>query len=222
MVRMKRLIGVLLAGLLIMSGLTLPGSADVCSFVDLPREGHWARIPIIWAVENGIAAGVNEDHFAPNEVLTRAQAITMIWRMKGSPAPRDDGAELPFRDVKSDAYYYQALCWFWQRGAVSGVTETRFAPNQPCSRAQLITFAFGVIFPRPDATVEEDYPDPVKDIRDFVDVTEDAYYYPALLNCCRFGIVAGTDVNHFSPKANCTRAQAVAILYNIHETNYYL
>ncbi len=107
-----------------------------------------------------------------------------------------------FTDVPAGAYYYAATNWAVTNYITNGTSETTFSPDTACTRGQVATFLWRSAG-CPAATIQ----DP------FVDVTEDAYYYDAVLWALEQGITKGTDATHFSPDAACTRAQVVTFLY---------
>ena len=82
---------------------------------------------------------MGETAFAPNAGCTRAQIVTFLWRAQQSPA---SGGENPFTDVPADAYYAQAVAWAVENGVAKGVGETAFAPNDNCTRAQIVTMIY--------------------------------------------------------------------------------
>ena len=88
----------------------------------------------------GITAGTAETAFSPNEVCTRAQAVTFLWRAAGQPD--STVKENPFKDVKSSRFYYHAVLWAIQQGVTAGKSATKFGPNDTCTRAQIVTFLF--------------------------------------------------------------------------------
>ena len=111
----------------------------------------------------------------------------------------------PFTDVSEDAYYYDAVLWGYNSDPpiIAGTSETTFSPNKPCTRAQVITFlwhAYGSSEPGISATP-------------FDDISEDAYYYKAVLWAYENGITSGTSESTFSPNSYCTRAQVVTFLW---------
>ncbi|MGN0293515.1 MAG: S-layer homology domain-containing protein [Lachnospiraceae bacterium] len=109
----------------------------------------------------------------------------------------------PFVDVAEDTYYYDAVLWAYDNGITSGKDETHFQPNGDCNRAQVVTFLWRVMGePEPEITENP-----------FVDVSEDAYYYKAVLWAYDNGITSGKDATHFQPNAIVTRAQFVTFLY---------
>ena len=115
-----------------------PEPKTLSSFADVPANAYYAKA-VAWAVENGVAKGVSEIAFAPNAACTRAQIVTFLWRAQQSPA--SDG-ENPFTDVPAAAYYYNAVLWAVENDVAKGVSETAFAPNDNCTRAQIVTLIY--------------------------------------------------------------------------------
>ena len=107
-----------------------------------------------------------------------------------------------FKDVPVDAYYYEAVKWAAEKGITGGVGNGLFAPNQPCTRAQIVTFLWRAA----------GSPDP-KNMSSFADVPADAFYAKAVAWAVENGITGGTGDGKFSPDATCTRAQSVTFLY---------
>lgn len=107
-----------------------------------------------------------------------------------------------FKDVPVDAYYYEAVKWAAEKGITGGVGNGLFAPNQPCTRAQIVTFLW-----RAAGSPVVNY------AMNMTDVAEDAYYGEAVRWALSEGITTGTGDGKFSPDATCTRAQAVTFLY---------
>ena len=107
-----------------------------------------------------------------------------------------------FKDVPVDAYYYEAVKWAAEKGITGGVGNGLFAPNQPCTRAQIVTFLWRAAgSPAP------------KNMSSFADVPADAFYAKAVAWAVENGITGGTGDGKFSPNATCTRAQSVTFLY---------
>ena len=108
----------------------------------------------------------------------------------------------PFRDVSTDAYYYEAVKWAQKKGITGGIGDGLFGPNQPCTRAQIVTFLW-----RAAGSPVVNY------AMDLADVSGDAYYAEAVRWALSQGITTGTADGRFSPNAPCTRAQAVTFLF---------
>ena len=108
----------------------------------------------------------------------------------------------PFSDVSTDAYYYEAVKWAQEKGITGGIGNGLFGPNQPCTRAQIVTFLWRAAgSPEPKA------------MSSFADVSTDAYYAKAVAWAVENGITTGTGDGKFSPDATCTRAQSVTFLF---------
>ena len=107
-----------------------------------------------------------------------------------------------FYDVPNDAYYYEAVKWAVENGITGGVGNSLFAPNQPCTRAQIVTFLWRAA----------GSPEP-KNMSNFSDVPADSYYAKAVAWAVENGITTGMGDGKFSPDATCTRAQSVTFLF---------
>ena len=108
----------------------------------------------------------------------------------------------PFSDVSTSAYYYEAVKWAQEKGITGGIGNGLFGPNQPCTRAQIVTFLWRAAgSPAP------------KNMSSFSDVSTDSYYAKAVAWAVENGITTGTGDGKFSPDATCTRAQSVTFLY---------
>ena len=107
-------------------------------FTDVP-VGSYYYDAVLWAVENGITKGTSDTTFSPNMTCTRAQIVAFLWRSEKSPAA---GTANPFADVKSTAYYADAVLWAVKENITKGTTNTTFSPNADCTRAQIVTFLY--------------------------------------------------------------------------------
>ena len=105
-------------------------------FTDVPA-GSYYYDAVLWAVENGIAKGTSDTTFSPNMTCSRAQIVAFLWRSEKSPAA---GTANPFADVKSTAYYADAVLWAVKENITRGTTNTTFSPNADCTRSQIVTF----------------------------------------------------------------------------------
>ena len=108
----------------------------------------------------------------------------------------------PFSDVSTSAYYYEAVKWAQKKGITGGIGNGLFGPNQPCTRAQIVTFLW-----RAAGSPVVNY------AMNMSDVPESSYYAEAVRWALSEGITTGTTENTFSPDSECTRAQAVAFLF---------
>ena len=168
-------------------------------FTDVRAEDYYYDA-VLWAAQEGVTGGTNGTLFAPNAGCTRAQAVTFLWRAAGSPEPKS--ADLPFTDVPADAYYAKAVAWAVENGVAKGVSETAFAPNASCTRAQIVTFLW-----RAQQSPASGGENP------FADVSAAAYYYNAVLWAVENDVAKGVSETAFAPNDNCTRAQIVTMIY---------
>ena len=131
------------------------------------------------------------------ENVSRTHTIEVIF-MKANGNPQTG----VFVDVAEGSYYEEAIDWAVEKGITNGVSSNMFAPNDPCTRAQIVTFLWRAAgSPAP------------KSISSFTDVPADAFYAKAVAWAVENGITSGTGESKFSPNATCTRAQAVTFLY---------
>ena len=173
------------------------------TFADVPAGSYYERA-VIWAAANGITNGVGNGLFGVDAPCTRAQAVTLLWRAAGSPAP--EISAMPFTDVPVGSYYYDAVLWAVKNGIAKGTSETTFGPDASCTRAQIVTFlyrAFGT---------------PAGGDAAFADTTPNAYYAEAVRWAVATGVTTGTSNTTFSPNADCTRAQIVTFLWRCKKT----
>ena len=168
-------------------------------FIDVPA-GSYYEDAVVWAVEKGITSGTSAVTFDPNGNCTRAQAVTFLWRAAGSPAPKTKG--MPFTDVPSGSYYYDAVLWAMEQGITKGTSDTAFSPNASCTRAQIVTFLW-----RANGSPA------VSGNSAFTDVASDAYYAAAVTWAEKNGVTGGIGGGLFGSNNNCTRAQIVTFLY---------
>ena len=168
-------------------------------FTDVHAEDYYYDA-VLWAAQEGVTGGTSDTLFAPNAGCTRAQAVAFLWRAAGSPEPKS--ADLPFTDVPADAYYAKAVAWAVENGVAKGVSETAFAPDAGCTRAQIVTFLW-----RAQQSPASGGENP------FTDVSADAYYYNAVLWAVENDVAKGVSETAFAPDDNCTRAQIVTLIY---------
>ena len=105
-------------------------------FADVPTDSYYYDA-VLWGVENGITNGTDDNTFCPNMVCSRAQIVTFLWRSQNSPAADTIN---PFADVKSGAYYADAVLWAVKNDITKGTGATTFSPDADCTRAQIVTF----------------------------------------------------------------------------------
>ena len=114
-----------------------PEPKTASSFTDVPANAYYAKA-VAWAVENGITNGMTETTFAPDATCTRGQSVTFLYRaLKGTAS-----GSANFTDVKSDAFYADAINWAVANNVTNGTSNTTFSPNADCTRAEIVTFLY--------------------------------------------------------------------------------
>ena len=114
-----------------------PEPKTAVSFADVPAGSYYAKA-VAWAIENGITNGMTETTFAPDATCTRGQSVTFLYRaLKGTAS-----GSASFTDVKSDAFYADAVNWAVASDVTNGTSNTTFSPNADCTRAEIVTFLY--------------------------------------------------------------------------------
>ena len=108
------------------------------TFTDVKSDAYYYKA-VLWALEKGITSGTSATTFAPDATVSRAQTVTFQWRMAGSS--KADGTNA-FTDVPTDSYYKDAVLWASKNGVTSGTSATTFAPENGCTRGQIVTFLY--------------------------------------------------------------------------------
>lgn len=115
-------------------------SPTVAGFSDVHEDDYYADA-VVWAKENSITGGTSATTFSPNNTVTRAEAMTFLWRAAGCPEPTSLSS--PFSDVTdTGAYYYKAVLWAAEQGITNGVSATTFGIRNPLSYDQILAFLF--------------------------------------------------------------------------------
>lgn len=200
--RKKRWIAGLLTLCLLVSGKPAIAASAV-GFTDI--QGHWAYSSIVRMVDAGVFQGISATEFAPNTAITRAEFVTMLAKYDGYNAAGYTSSK--FRDVPANSWYGPAVAWAYQKGIVSGISDTEFAPNQQLTReslaVMLVNYAnyAGKALPR------------VRAGKLFSDSGRCAdYALDAVYTLYRSGIVSGTSATTFSPKERATRAECAQMM----------
>ena len=173
-------------------------------FTDVSESAYYYDA-VLWAVNHDpqITNGTSATTFSPDAPCTRGQVVTFLWRASGCPTPKSTSN--PFRDVKTTDYYYTAVLWAAENGITTGTSATTFSPNDPCTRAHVVTFLWRA----------QKEPTPASANNPFNDVASGQYYTTAVLWAVGHTpqITNGTSATTFSPNATCTRGQIVTFLY---------
>lgn len=192
-----------------------PQSNNV-SFSDVPAD-HWAYKVIKRAAKLGLIMGYSGDRegqFGPDDGITRAQVVTVLWRMAGKPKPGSNAAS--FSDVKPDAYYYDAVSWASSKGIVygySGENAGMFGPADPVTRQQLATMLtnYAKKVSHIDTTSSASSFAAFTDSSSVSDWARDAVAW-----CFSSGIMSGSN-GEICPTNGATRAQAAKMVVGLYD-----
>ena len=167
-------------------------------------EGDWFYDAVRCAYETGLMDGVGDSLFAPNSETTRAQLVTILYRLEGEPEVSGTSG---FTDVEADTWYTDAVAWAAANGIVNGVSETEFAPGKDITREQLATILFRYAEAKGyDVSARVDlsaYPD-ANQIQ--------SYAAESVAWAVAEGLIQGFEDNTLRPAGNATRAQIATIL----------
>ena len=175
-------------------------------FNDVP-ESYWAYDAIQYVYGEGLMAGTSGTTFAPENVTTRGQIVTILWRMAGSPQVN---YLMDFDDVDPAAYYAEAIRWATSEGIAGGYGGGVFGPDDPITREQLAVMLHRYAQHEGyDVSIGED-----TNILSYADAfTVSEYAVSALQWACGAGIISGTgDGSTLTPQGEATRAQAATVL----------
>ena len=109
-----------------------------CPFVDVAEDTYYAKA-VQWAYEQGITGGTSATTYSPDETCTRGQMATFLSRVADGKPVSD---KVIFADVNADKYYAKAVQWAYEQKITVGTSATTFSPNDPCTRAQMVTFLY--------------------------------------------------------------------------------
>ena len=165
-------------------------------FSDVPAEAYYAA-PVSWAFSNGITKGTTETTFAPDEVCTRAQILTFLWRLAGCP---EASAEMTFTDVVESEYYVPAVRWAIEKGIIEA--GEAFAPDTACTRGDIVDFMWKYAGSPASDTVPT-----------FTDVTTDSADYNAVAWATDAGITDGMTETTFSADESYKRGEVITFIW---------
>lgn len=180
-------------------------NCPAAAFTDVPPYGDWAHEGIDFALEQGLFQGLSDTHFAPEQRMTRAMLVTVLWRNAGSPK----ASACDFADVESGLWYTEAVAWASEKGIVNGIGGNRFAPMNHITREQLAAILYRYAGGKNNGGNEvlKDFPD---------EGSVSTYAREALAWAVSQGLINGVQsegLSYLKPQGNATRAQTAAILH---------
>ena len=123
-------------------GITLVASSGYENpFIDV-KDTHWFAESVKYCVQKGYVTGMTENTFVPNGNITRAQFLVMLAKLDGVDLTQYDTTNSGFEDVKTSHWYNEVVCWAVENGITSGLSTTKFGPNNNVTRAQLARFFY--------------------------------------------------------------------------------
>lgn len=180
-----------------------PGAA----FVDYPKATDWSHLGIDFCIEKGLFNGESETRFSPNNTMTRAMLVTVLYRMEGTPEVEPD---IPFADVREGIWYMDAVIWAAENGIVNGMDGNLFCPDNEITREQIATIFYRYAsFKGYDTSANgslKPYPD---------EKLVGEWAYDALTWATGAGLINGNGragISYLDPQASATRAQTATIL----------
>ena len=167
-------------------------------------EGDWFYDAVRYAYETGLMDGVGDSLFAPNSQTTRAQLVTILYRLAGEPEP---GGDSGFSDVAAGTWYTDAVAWAAQNGIVNGTTDTTFAPGDDITREQLAAILYRyAAYQGYDVSQRAD-------LSGFGDASSIRGYAQEALSWAHAqGLVLGFEDGSLRPQGTASRAQIAAVL----------
>jgi len=198
----KRVLSMVLLLCLLLT--TVPTAALAAGrFTDV-EEGSWYAEAVQYVYENGLMNGTSATAFSPDGTATRAMMVTILYRLDGSPAV---SGSMPFADVPAGSYYEQAALWASQNKIVTGTSATTFAPSQPVTREQMVTFLYRYAghcgFGQENSVSLADYTDAGQ---------VSTWAQDALKWSVAEGIVGGVTATLLAPARTTTRSQLATVL----------
>ena len=174
-------------------------------FTDVP-SGAWYEDSVRYVYENSLMEGVADTLFAPDGTTTRAQLVTILYRLEGEPAVADGSV---FTDVADGTWYTEAVSWAAANEIVGGYGGGLFGPNDPVTREQLAAILHRyAAYKGYDVSSGENVN--ILSYTDFDQLSE--WAIPAMQWACSTGIINGTSESTITPQGEATRAQVAAML----------
>lgn len=177
------------------------------TFVDV-LSTDWFAPEVDYAVREGLFNGRNEMTFDPNSDMTRAEFVSVLWRIAGSPEYTNTTSAV-FEDVPSGTWYTAAVNWANKNGIVNGVDKTHFAPTESITREQIVTilFRYSKTVDGVDVTSAADLSKAIKDSAKISEYAVDATKWSVAIK-----LILGDENGNFNPQNNATRAEVAAMM----------
>ena len=191
----------------------IPGQQDqtqsTAGYSDV-ADSAWYKDAVDYVTEKGMMNGTGNGIFSPDGETTRAMAVTILYRLEGSPKT----GENRFRDVEGTAWYASAVAWAEENGIVNGTGGGTFSPEQPVTRQQLAAILYRYAqYKGLDVSL-------LGDLSGFTDREKvQSYAEDAMKWACGAKLIQGVSSNQLQPDGGATRAQVAAILQRLCEND---
>ena len=173
------------------------------SYIDIPAYGNWAHDGIDYCVKQKLMEGTGGKYFRPDDAVTRAQLVTILYRAAGSPTVKFKGT---FKDVSSGAWYANAVEWAASKGIVNGIGDGRFAPDQRITREQIAVILYRY----------EEQPKVSGNLNAFADKGKvSGFAENAMIWATKNGFITGISSSgstNLAPQTSATRAQLASVI----------
>ncbi len=187
------------------------GSGTGLPFVDVAGS-DWFYDAVAYVYQNGLMAGTSATTFEPNEDLTRAMMVTVLWAMEGGPVVN---YRMDYDDVSDSDWYAEAVRWGTSEGVVNGVGDNRFDPDRSITREEMAVMLYAYAVRKGyDVSIGEDTN--ILSYADALEVSE--WAIPAMQWACGSGVIGGKPGGVLDPTGTATRAEVATILRNFHQT----
>jgi len=182
--------------------------APTKEFEDVHGKDHWAKDAVDFVVSKGLFTGKSDTIFDPDGEATRAQIVTVLWRLAGSPVVN---YLMPFEDVAQEAYYGEAIRWAASTGIVTGYDARTFGPNDSITREQLAAILWRYAKHNgEDVSVGENTN--ILSYTDAFSISE--YAYAPMQWACGAGVMGGYPDGSLQPRGTASRAHVAQMLKN--------
>ena len=175
-------------------------------FVDVD-DTDWFAEAVYYCYQNSLLRGRSEMSFDPDAAMTRAELVTVLWRIAGSPNS-DNVGKTPFTDVPAGSWYTAAVNWCSENKIVNGIGDGLFAPDDQITREQIVTILYR--FAKFRGLDVGDTTDLAKKFTDAARVSD--YAKEALSWAVAVGIINGMPDNTIAPQNSATRAEVATII----------
>ena len=191
-----------------LTSLTVRRDVKSLAFTDV-KSNHWFYPAVSYCVNRGYVTGMTETTFVPNGKLTRAQFLTILAKLDGIDLTKYEATDAGFEDVKTSHWYNEVVCWAVENEYTSGISETKFGPNNNITRSQLARF-FYVYSQSKGIDV-----DGRAELAAFPDIAKLQEWAKAPVEwAVSAGLISGVSkngVNYLEPNGTATRAQAAVM-----------